>query len=182
VLKVYGDVPVYKYSSETDLCEYLTLFEGQKFETGDSTLVVLETPGHSDDHICLYLEEEQAIFTGDIILGTGSTVLENYTQYLSSMDKLLSLNAQFLYPAHGEPKVSANKISEDLNHRKQREDQIMGVLEGEMTTKEIAAKVYGNIGEELYKAAENNAKLYLQHLKSLGSVSEINDKWAKHRT
>lgn len=139
----------------------------------------METPGHTDDSISLYLVEEKAIFTGDIILGTGSTLLGNYSQYLNSMEKLRSLNAEVLYPAHGQSKVSASKILEDLAHRRTRELQVLQVLEGEMTIPEITYKVYGDIKAELQMPAENNTKLYLEHLKTTEMVSEINGKWVK---
>ena len=158
----------------------MNVVEGQQFTTDGCTLTVIYTPGHSIDSISLYLEEEKAIFTGDIILGTGSTLLDNYSLYLESMEKLKSLNAEYLYPGHGESKVSASKIFQDLEHRKQREFQILNVLEGALSLEEITVKVYGDLSPELILPARNNTRLYLYHLASQGKVSDINGKWLKY--
>ena len=182
ILNAYGQIPIYKYKTPGDSEIFQHIAEGQQISTESCTLTVLETPGHSSDHICLYLSEEKAIFTGDIILGTGSTLLTNYSDYLTSMNKLLQLNAEILYPAHGESKVSANKISEDLAHRRYRETQILEVLTGEMDLQEITRKVYGELRPELQMAAENNARLYLEHLRQSNLVSEISGKWLQIRS
>ena len=179
IKSTYGDIPIYKYKIDSDSDEFLNLSIGQQFITEGCTLTIIHTPGHSVDSISIYLEEEKAIFTGDIILGTGSTLLNNYTQYLESMEKLLNLHAEILYPAHGESKVSALKISQDLDHRKQREYQILAVLDESLSLEEITFRVYGNIAHELIAPATNNARLYLNHLLSQGYVSELNGKWEK---
>lgn len=179
LLEAYGEVPIFKHCLEGEEGCYINVNDGDVFETEGAFLRVIETPGHSEDSISLYFEEENAIFTGDIILGTGSTFLTDFTKYLQSMEKLLGLNPDYLYTAHGEAKVPGKKISEDLVHRETRENQFIDALSEEMTIEEIVRKVYGEIDSKLAVAAQGNARLYLENLKLKGTVCVHEEKWRK---
>ena len=102
--------------------------------TGEGvTLKAVHTPGHAPDHICYYLEEEKALFTGDVVLGAGTTVIPDDTgdlgQYMDSLHRLLELDLETIYPAHGpvirNPK---EKIREYIAHRELRDRQILAAL------------------------------------------------------
>lgn len=177
VLQRFGAVPVYKFKVEGDDESFLHVKEGDVIEGGGCRIRVIETPGHSHDSISLFLEQENAVFTGDIVLGTGSTLLDDYSVYLQSMEKLISIRAEVIYSAHGTPRTSPEKLTQDLQHRKDREGQVMKVLSGEMSTFDIMKAVYGEIHEALIPPALKNTNLYLKHLKKLGLVTENNEKW-----
>jgi len=127
---------------------------------GDAvTLRAIHTPGHAPDHLCYYLDEERALFTGDVVLGAGTTVIPDDTgdlsQYMDSLHRLLKLDLQTIYPAHGpvihKPK---EKIREYIAHRELREQQVLEALSGgPLEVMAIVKKIYVDVPEYLHPAA-----------------------------
>jgi glyoxylase-like metal-dependent hydrolase (beta-lactamase superfamily II) len=93
------------------------LQEGDKIELGELTLKVLHTPGHTAGSICLY-EPQQRLFSGDTIFsdGVGRTDLPtgDVTALHNSIEGLLKLDVQNIYPGHG-PHVEKNAHACILN-------------------------------------------------------------------
>src|ERR1700735_1779051 len=101
--------------------------------TEGATLRAVFTPGHAPDHLCFYLEEEKALFTGDVVLGAGTTVIPadpgGRAQYMDWLQRLVRLDLETIYPAHGpvirKPK---EKIREYIAHRELRERQVLDAV------------------------------------------------------
>ncbi|HVF11488.1 MAG TPA: MBL fold metallo-hydrolase [Actinomycetota bacterium] len=147
-------------------------------ERGVATLEVVETPGHSSDHLCFWMSEESAMFTGDLILGEGTTVISppdgDLADYLRSLDKVKSYSPSTLYPGHFSPRDDAiGWIDWYISHRLERELQILDALGDKGSDlSQIVRQVYRDHPESLYPVAERSVMAHLEKLVSEGRVRE----------
>jgi endoribonuclease LACTB2 len=143
---------------------------GDVFRAEGVTLRAIHTPGHALDHICFYLEEERALFTGDVVLGAGTTVIPldggDMADYLASLERMLELPLERIYPGHG-PLVAdpRAKLTEYLEHRRERERQIVSAVRGGATTvMAMVERIYVETPRALWPAAGQSV---LSHLLKL---------------
>jgi ribonuclease/clavin/mitogillin len=152
--------------------DWLPISDGQKFETEGATLRAFYCPGHTTDHMAFVLEEEDAMFTADNVLGQGTAVFEDLATYMKSLDNMREQFKGRAYPGHG-PVIEDGpaKILEYIKHRKQREKQVLDVLkEGEMGSMDIVKVIYKDYPESLWAPAERGILQILEKLKMEGKV------------
>ncbi len=154
------------------------LRDGQPVGGDGVTLIPVHTPGHASDHLCFYMPEEQALFSGDLILGGSTTVIPDEDgdlgQYLDSLRRVKALAVRRIYPAHG-PVIedAARKIQEYLDHRMLRERQILEALgAGVGTIPELVRVIYADVPVALHGAAAMSVHSHLKKLKQEGRVGE----------
>ncbi|KAL5356061.1 beta-lactamase-like protein [Aspergillus floccosus] len=117
---------IYKNSPSKD---QQPIADGQVFSVEGATIRAVHSPGHSHDHMCFILEEENAMFTGDNILGHGTSAVEELGIYISTLRTMKSHNCAIGYPAHGA--VIQNlpgKIAGELAQKDRRERQVLQTL------------------------------------------------------
>jgi glyoxylase-like metal-dependent hydrolase (beta-lactamase superfamily II) len=146
------------------------LAAGDPLAVAGLELEPLPTPGHAADHCCFVLAAERAVFTGDHVLGRGTTVVEwpggDMADYLASLALLLDLGAERLYPGHG-PLVpdAVARVEAYLAHRREREAQVLAALDaGDRTPAEVVARVYAEVDPGLHPAAELSVRAHLAKL------------------
>ena len=105
------------------------IVDGQVFMVEGATLQAVHAPGHSHDHMCFILEEENVMFTGDNVLGHGTAAVEQLSTWMDSLRIMKSYNSQIGYPAHGVviPNLPA-KINAELGSKTRREAQVLQAL------------------------------------------------------
>ena len=82
------------------------LKDGERIRVADLDAVVIHTPGHSNDSLCLYCEEEGILFVGDtpIVIQTRDNTYEE--RFLSALERIARLDVTAIYPGHGRPILS----------------------------------------------------------------------------
>ncbi|MBI3637520.1 MAG: beta-lactamase-like protein 2 [Candidatus Rokubacteria bacterium] len=154
------------------------LRDGQVVHGDGVTLVPVYTPGHASDHLCYYLREERALFTGDVILGGSTTVIPaedgDLVDYLATLRRLQTLDVRRIYPAHGPVIEDAPaKIQEYIDHRMLRERQILEALgDGVATIPALVARIYVDVALALHKVAALSVESHLKKLSREGRVTE----------
>lgn len=147
----------------------------QRLTIGGHPLRALHTPGHAADHLCFLLEDDGALFSGDLIVGEGTVVIGRdgeLDQYLDSLRSLLPLDLKRILPGHG-PVIDRprQKIEEYIAHRFDRERQILAAVEaGAMTPLEVVDEVYAEVDPRLYPMATQTVEAHLRKLVREGRV------------
>ncbi|MCH2171270.1 beta-lactamase-like protein 2 [Myxococcota bacterium] len=185
VIANYGALRVSKHPwpkhDELHPLEITSLSEGDVIETEGATLRAVHTPGHAVDHLCFVLEEERSLFSGDNVLGVGTTVIPaeggDLGDYMDSLHRILSEAPTTLYPAHGPCiREGTNKVQEYIDHRNDREHQIASALgEGPRRIPEIVKVVYAAYPEALHAPAGQSVCSHLKKLEKENRVARTND-------
>ncbi|KAJ3526968.1 hypothetical protein NMY22_g9955 [Coprinellus aureogranulatus] len=160
------------------------LHDSQVLTAKDTTLQVLFTPGHTSDSIALHIAEDKALYTADTVLGQGTAVFEDLSQYLESLNKMLEYPKEYVHllPAHG-PVVKDGKetIAMYIKHRLEREVQVLILLKNETppdghtywTTWDIVKNLYASYPENIWEPAMRGILLHLKKLEGEERVKMV---------
>jgi hydroxyacylglutathione hydrolase len=165
-----------------------SLADGAVIRGDGVTLHAIYTPGHASDHLCYYLEEERALFSGDLILGGSTTVIPpddgDLADYLDSLRRVLQMDVQRIYPAHGPVLEPARPVIEGyIAHRLERDTQILqAVSAGAETVADIVARVYREVSPALHPVARLSVLSHLHKLEREGRVVRLTGDPPRFRT
>lgn len=146
------------------------------------TLTALHTPGHISNHLCFALAEENALFSGDHVMGWSTTVISppdgNMTDYYKSLRRLLPRGETRYYPTHGAPIEQATVgmgpadfVRALIRHREAREVQIIACLKNAPATiPQMVETMYADVPRSLHKAAARSVLAHLIHMVGDGRV------------
>ncbi|MFE0101353.1 MBL fold metallo-hydrolase [Streptomyces sp. NPDC059009] len=153
---------------------------GDVVTTGGLELRVVPTPGHTADSLSFHLPADQAVLTGDTILGRGTTVVAHpdgrLGDYLDSLRRLRSLTVDdgvhTVLPGHGPVLDDAQGAVEFyLAHRAHRLAQVETAVEnGHVTPADVVAHVYADVDRSLWPAAELSVRAQLEYLGEHGLI------------
>jgi glyoxylase-like metal-dependent hydrolase (beta-lactamase superfamily II) len=161
--------------------------DGTTIPAGDDRLLALHTPGHRFDHLSFLLEKQRTLFAGDLISGITTNVIAppdgDMLDYLNSLKMLQEVEISEIVPAHGPTIPDAQaKISEYIQHRMLREQQVMQALETlatSVTIAEVVPQIYVDVDPKLHSIAAWSVEAHLIKLEREGLVEKLeDDKWA----
>ena len=147
----------------------------------DFTLRAVHTPGHTSNHLCFALTEDEALFTGDHVMGWSTTVIAppdgDMAAYFDSLRRVMARRDRVLWPTHGAPVTEPGPYLEAfLAHRLEREAQVLAaVRSGRAEVAEMVKLLYADVREELHKAAGRSVLAHLVKLVADGAVVIDND-------
>ncbi len=139
-------------------------------------LRAIATPGHAADHVC-FLTPDGVCFSGDLVLGEGSTFVPpdggSLAAYMGSLRRLQAESLELICPGHG-PWVTdpAAKLAEYVEHREMRERRLVAALErGERSRAALLAEVWDDVPEEIRPVAAVVMEAHIQKLEAEGRLA-----------
>ena len=171
------DAPIYAHVNARFAHTYDLLGEAD-VPIGAAMLRTFDAPGHTFDHLVYVLVDEHALFTGDVIIGSGTVVIAPpggaMRPYQQTLERLRAAygDARAIYGGHGDaiddPRA---KIDAYIAHRAGREREIIALLgAGPQTIPALVETIYAQVGDHLWPAAARQVMAYLDALESEGRV------------
>lgn len=159
------------------------LADGERLSGPGWELEAVATPGHTSNHLCFALPQSRALFSGDHVMGWSTSIVSppdgDMGAYMRSLERLLGRDDGIYYPAHGPAVEKPQNLVRDLiAHRKQREGQILRLLEeGETEIPEMVEQMYCNVDPHLHPAAARSVLAHLIDLRRRDLVVEEGSTW-----
>ena len=164
-------------TTDTDFDPDVRVADGEVAAMGVGwTMRAVHTPGHTSNHMCYSLDEEQALFTGDHVMGWSTTVVSppdgDMRAYIDSLRKVMARGDASLWPTHGAPVMSPKPFLQAfLEHRLEREAQVIAaVRSGRCDIEGMVKEMYTDVHAELHKAAGRSVLSHLIKLAEDGVV------------
>jgi len=150
--------------------------DGDRFSGPGWTIEAVATPGHTSHHTAYALLEENALFSGDHVMGWSTTIIGppdgDMTAYLQSLEKVRDRNFATLWPTHGPPIRDPRPFVQSyLDHRLEREAQVIAELaSGKRLIKQMVETMYADVDKRLHPAACHSVLAHITRLVEIGRV------------
>lgn len=164
---------------DTDFAPDVVLEGGERIQGDGWTLEAMATPGHASNHMAFALLEENALFTGDHVMGWSTSVVAppdgDMAAYMDSLERVIARSFTTLWPTHGAPVVDvAPFLNAYRDHRLEREAQILARLAaGDRTIADLVPILYAAVDRRLWPAASLSVLAHL--IKLVGEGRAVAD-------
>jgi glyoxylase-like metal-dependent hydrolase (beta-lactamase superfamily II) len=160
-----------------------TYGQDEVFPIDGDELRVIPSPGHTVDHVAFWLPGARILFSGDTVLGEGTTLVAppegNMTSYMRTLAMFQALDPRLIAPGHGPLVTDPNaKLADYVWHRQQRERQVLEALQdGPVTVVELVDRIYTDVDLALRDLAAGSVTAQLEKLKDEGLVTQAGDRF-----
>jgi glyoxylase-like metal-dependent hydrolase (beta-lactamase superfamily II) len=154
----------------------ITLTDGQVFDGPDYHIEAIHTPGHTSNHVCYAVLEDNGLVCGDHVMAWSTSVISppdgDMGDYLASLQKVQERNFAVLWPGHGAPiPKPTDFIDAYIAHRHDRNAQILDQLaQGQYNIKAMVPRLYADVDVRLHPAACHSVLAHLIHMVKTGKV------------
>jgi len=154
----------------------IEICNGLKINGDGWTIEAIHTPGHTSNHMCYALHEENVLFSGDHIMGWSTSVVSppdgHMGDYLNSLERILERKFDRIIPTHGPVIENPQEfVQAYIDHRLAREEQICSALSGGVNQiSEIVANLYADIDKRLHPAAAHSVLAHIIRLREIGLI------------
>lgn len=171
-----GEVAHLDAAADRDHLPDRVMREGETLSGDGWTLVAVETPGHTMNHLAFALPEAEALFSGDHVMAWSTSIVAppdgSMRAYMDSLDRLRGRSETVYWPGHGGPVRDPRRFVRGLaNHRRRREAAIRArIAAGAATIPAIVAAIYHGLDPRLEGAAALSVFAHLEDLVERGLV------------
>lgn len=150
--------------------------DGEIIKGDGWTIEAIHTPGHTSNHLCYDLKEENTLFSGDHIMGWSTSVVSppdgDMGDYLNSLRRIYDRHFDILRPTHGPAITDVDVfVKAYIDHRLAREAQIANALQSGLNNIfDIVGTLYADIDKRLHPAAAHSVLSHLIHMRQEGRV------------
>lgn len=160
----FADIEIHEYREGDVVCRW----QGEEVK-------VIEVPGHDPGQLALMPESRQWCLVSDLIQGIGTVVIPedggNMADYFASMQRVIDLDPAVVLPSHGMAMGGTYRIKATLDHRKQREAQILALSEQGQSVAEMLPQLYVGLDPRLEPLAAMNIRMHLNKLRDEGRLA-----------
>ena len=154
----------------------IVLSGGERLRGDGWTIEAMTTPGHASNHMAFVLEEENALFSGDHVMGWSTTIVAppdgDMAAYMASLDAVIARDFSAIWPTHGAPINAPGPFLEAYRaHRLDREAQVLARLSaGDRRIADMVPVLYAAVDARLWPAASLSVWAHLIALERVGIV------------
>ncbi len=157
-------------ANDVDFMPDICVQDEQLFKSDGWSILALHTPGHTSNHVCYAVPEDNGLMCADHIMGWATSVVippdGDMGDYMHSLHKIMDRKFAVLWPGHGAGISDPDPfIRAYIAHRNNRNAQILGLLKaGQSQIKAMVRILYAETDPRLHPAASLSVLAHIIHM------------------